>query len=221
MADEIRLPCRGVLFDCDGVLVDSDVSVARSWRRWAEAYGLPADEVAEMVHGRRSQDTVSLLIAEPERVTALATIDRYEVEDARIVTPIPGARELVAAMPEDAWAIVTSGVTALARARLAAAGIPAPDVLVTADDVTAGKPAPDGFAAAASALGLAPRDTVVLEDAPAGVEAARAAGTGAVLGVGPRALETDADVVVADLRAVRWTPDGLAVRADGVLRGSG
>jgi sugar-phosphatase len=219
MPDAIRLPCRGVLFDCDGVLVDSDISVARSWKRWAEAYGLRPEEVAEMVHGRRSQDTVGLLIAEPDRSEALATIDRYEVEDARIVTAIPGARELLSGMPDAAWAIVTSGVTPLARARLAAAGLPVPGVLVTADDVTAGKPAPDGFRAAAGALRLAPSDTVVLEDSPAGVEAARAAGVGAVLGVGERALETDADVVVPDLRAVRWTADGLAIRAEDALRG--
>ncbi len=106
---------------------------------------------------------------------------------------------------------MTSGTRPLARARLQAAGLPLPDVMVTADDVSAGKPAPEGYLAAAAALGVPPADCVVLEDAVAGVLAARAAGVGAVIGVGERALATDADVVVTDLRALTVVDGGLRV----------
>jgi sugar-phosphatase len=124
------------------------------------------------------------------------------------VTAIPGAAELIAALPLDRWAVVTSGTRLLATARLAAAGLPVPRVLVTADDVTDGKPHPEGYRTAATRLGLEPTDTVVLEDAPSGVTAARAAGVAAVIGVGTKdGLE--ADVRVRDLTELRWTGYGL------------
>jgi sugar-phosphatase len=116
--------------------------------------------------------------------------------------------------------VVTSGTTPLATARLNAAGLRVPAVLVTADDVENGKPAPDGYLAAAAALGLRPQVTVVLEDSASGVESARAAGVGAVIGVGDRALATDADVVVPDLRALSWNGTGIGVRSGGLLRGA-
>jgi len=209
----VELTCAAVLFDSDGVLVDSDASVTRAWRRWAAEYGLDADRVVAAVHGRRASDSVAALVDAAVRAEALRAINAYELEDAASVTAIAGARELVARMPPASWAVVTSGVPALARARLGAAGIGLPEVLVSADDVPQGKPAPDGYAAAARALGFGPADAVVVEDAASGVQAARAAGVAAVLGVGARALETDADVVVADLRAVTWTGRGLRVVA--------
>ncbi len=108
-------------------------------------------------------------------------------------------------MAPDVWAVVTSGTNALARARLDAAGITPPPVVIAAEHVSRGKPAPDPYLAAADALGVSPADSIVVEDSGSGVESARLAGVGAVLGVGTRALETDADVVVADLRAVAWS----------------
>ena len=218
MTRALALPCRGLLLDCDGVLVDSDASVDRAWGRWAHRYGLPADQVGAAVHGRRSEDTVRLLIAEDAREEALATIDRYEVEDAATVTAIPGAGDLLAPLPPGVWAVVTSGIRPLAKARLAAAGLPDPPVLVTADDVARGKPAPDGYLAAAALLGVPPEDSIVLEDSGAGVDAARAAGVRLVVGVGRRALDTDAPVVVADLRGVCWADGALRVAAGGLLR---
>lgn len=212
-------PCHAVLFDCDGVLVDSDASVARAWTRWAVGYDLDPGTVNRLVHGRRAADTVALLLPPPLRDEALARINAFEIEDAAMVRPVPGAPELVASLPDGAWAVVTSGTRALATARLAAAGIRVPAAFVTADDVTAGKPAPDGYAAAARLLGVATRDAVVLEDAVAGVLAARAARVGAVVGVGERALESDADVVVRDLRAVTWHDGALGVDPGGVLLG--
>jgi sugar-phosphatase len=194
----------GLLFDSDGVLVDSDASVTRSWTRWAQRYGLDAATVLDVVHGRRAADTVVELLPDPVHAVALERIHRYELEDAAAVAALPGARELTSGLPDGCWAVVTSATSGLAAARLAAAGIVAPDVLVTADDVTTGKPAPDGYLLAASRLGATVGECVVLEDAPSGVQAARAAGVGAVIGIGERALETDADVVVPDLRSVRF-----------------
>ncbi|MFC4585908.1 HAD-IA family hydrolase [Sphaerisporangium corydalis] len=217
-AGSLVIACRAVLFDCDGVLVDSDQSVRRAWRRWAEMYGLPPEEVAVTVHGRRSADTVRLLIAEDRRAEAQEAIDRFEQEDAGSVRGIRGARALLTAMPRDAWAVVTSGVTPLARARLAAASLPGPPVLVAAGDVADGKPAPDGYLKASALLGVAAAETVVLEDSGAGVAAGRAAGAGTVVGVGERALETGADVVIDDLRGLTWTAGRLTLPRERLLR---
>jgi len=194
------LPAEAVLFDCDGVLVDSDASVVAAWSRWSRDLGLDPDEVVPQVHGRRAADTVEALVAAPERAAARERIDRYELDAAAEVTAVPGAAALTAALPAGRWAVVTSGTRALATARLAAAGVPAPAVVVTADDVQAGKPAPDGYRLAAGRLGVDVARCVVVEDAASGVAAARAAGVAAVVGVGERALATDADVVVRDLR---------------------
>lgn len=213
-----HLPCRAVLFDSDGVLVDSDASVTRAWRRWADAYGLDPDEVLSVTHGRRASDTVTELIDAAEREQAVARINQLELDDAAAVTALPGARQLIGSVPEGRRAVVTSGSVALATARLQQAGIEVPVVLVTGDDVEQGKPAPDGYLRAARALGFEPADVVVVEDSTAGVESARSAGVGAVVGVGIAALQTDADVVVDDLRLLSWAGSGLSVAHDPVTR---
>src|SRR2546421_8536345 len=115
------VPGRALLFDCDGVLVDSDASVHLSWTRWARGRGLDPDAVSAMVHGRRTADTVALLIDAAGRDAALADIDRYEVEDAARVTAVPGAAALLRSLPAGTWAVVTSRRRPLATARLAAA----------------------------------------------------------------------------------------------------
>jgi sugar-phosphatase len=205
------LSCRGVLFDCDGVLVDSLASVASAWGRWAGGLGLDPEAVSSLVHGRRSVDTVALLVPEPQRARQLALIDRYEIEDAATVRAIAGAAALLESLSGAPWAVVTSGRTELARARLRAAGLPYPAQIVTADDVAQGKPDPEGYRTAAARLGIAPSETVVVEDQPVGIRAARAAGAGAVVGVGLLAVGAGADLVVPDLRSLRWTAGGLEV----------
>jgi sugar-phosphatase len=212
----VEIPAAGLLFDSDGVLVDSDEAVVRAWTRWAGAYGLAPERVTGMAHGRRSADTVAELVEESRRAEALATIDRYEIAEAAAVAPIPGAPALLRSLPPRIWAVVTSGTPDLARARLAAAGLPPPRVLVTAHDVPMGKPAPDGYLAAAAALGADIADAVVLEDSESGVAAGLAAGVGAVVGVGERALATGARIVVRDLRDLAWT--GSALRIPGACR---
>lgn len=203
------LPCKGILFDCDGVLVDSDASVMSAWARWAVELGLDPDDVLPIVHGRRSEDTIAQLLPEAQRRHGVDLIDRLELDDAATVRAISGARELAASMTPGTWAVVTSGTYALATARLQSAGFDVPTVLITADDVSNGKPDPEGYLAAAQRLGLDPADTIVLEDAQAGIDAARAAGVRAVVGVGRPDL--DADALVGDLSEVRWTAAGLEV----------
>ncbi|MET3806575.1 sugar-phosphatase [Nakamurella sp. UYEF19] len=215
--EQLTITAAVVLFDSDGVLVDSDASVASAWKRWALAWGFDPELVFSMVHGRRAADTVALLVDPALRVLALEDINLFEVQDAAAVTAIPGSAELVGGMG-GAWAVVTSATRALAGARLGAAGIVAPPVLVTADDVRAGKPSPEGYLAAAARLDVPIEHTVVVEDAPSGVQAARAAGVRAVVGVGRRALETDADVVITDLSLVRWTGVGLVIPRRALLR---
>jgi sugar-phosphatase len=211
------IPCRGLLFDSDGVLVDSDASVLHSWTRWAQRWDLDPAEVTAMVHGRRSADTVALLMAVEDRAPALAEIDRYEVEDAATVSALPGAAELLDALPAGSWAVVTSGRRELAVARLRAAGLPVPSVLVCAEDVPAGKPDPTGYLRAAVELGLPTAECVVVEDSPAGVAAGVAAGA-TVLGVSERALDTPAVAVVRDLTGVTWDDVALHLPPD-LLRG--
>ena len=187
-----------------------------AWARWARDLGLDAGKVCELVHGRRSADTVALLLEEESRPEALARIDRYEMEDAGTIKAVKGASRLLAKMPRGQWAVVTSGRAELASARLAAARLPTAAVLVSADDVTAGKPDPEGYLMAAERLGVPAVETVVLEDAPAGIDAARAAGVAAVIGVGDRA-GARADLVIADLSCLRWANKGLEVVSPQIL----
>ncbi len=199
-----------MLFDFDGVLADSTASAERAWSRWAEEYSLAPERVLEGLHGRRSTDTVSTFLPESQHEAGLARIEELERDDAPSIRAIPGALELLTTLPGN-WAIVTSGTTELLAARLGVLGFPAPPVVVTGQDVTAGKPAPDGYLRAAELLNLAISDCVVVEDAPPGVQAGQAAGAAAVIGVGELARTTGADPVVRDLRAVGWTGAGLRV----------
>lgn len=213
----MRLDCRGLLFDCDGVLVDSTDAGERAWGRWACEYGLDPERVTEGIHGRRSSETVALFLPGAERERGLRRIEEIEIGLAADTAPIPGAPELLAALPP-VWAIVTSASPALASARLAAAGVPRPAIVVTGEDVPAGKPAPDAYLRAAALLGLPATACVVVEDSPAGVRAGVAAGAAAVLGVGEKALVTPAAPVVRDLAGVTWAGTGLVLDRTGILR---
>jgi sugar-phosphatase len=170
------IEARAVLFDCDGVLVDSATSVERAWRRWATERGLDGDAIVAVAHGRRTEDTMRELGLSGDLGAEVEHLEGYEIADAASVHAFPAAAALLPELPPGSWAVVTSGTRALATSRLAAAGLPLPAVLVTADDVAAGKPDPEGYLEAARRLGRAPAECVVLEDAPAGVQAALAAG---------------------------------------------
>jgi sugar-phosphatase len=152
---DVTLPARGLLFDNDGVLVDSEVSVVSSWSRWALDHDLDPAEVMAAVPGRRAADTVALFVDPAQVAGSTARITRYELDDVATTTAVPGVLDLVPQLRDVPWAVVTSGVRELATARLRAAGVPLPEVVVTAEDVTAGKPDPEGYASAAARLGLA------------------------------------------------------------------
>lgn len=218
LAPDLHVPAAGLLFDNDGVLVDSLAAVESAWSRWALAHDLEPEAALSIVHGRRAADTVALLVAEEQRAAATALIDAFELEDAEVVAAMAGVPALLAMLPVGSWAVVTSGTRALATARLRSAGIPVPEVFVAAEDVTAGKPDPAGYLAAARGLGVEPARALVLEDSPSGIAAGLAAGC-RVLGIGEEALATPADLVVRDLAGARWAGDGLLLPAATVLRG--
>lgn len=206
------LPCTAVLFDSDGVLVDSESSILRSWRRWASEVGVDPEEVLAVNQGRRSKDTVAQFVGPADRKQAEDLIESIEVDDASSTEPIPGAIALLNSIPKDRWAVFTSASPELARARLKAAGIPIPAILVTGSDVTHGKPHPEGYLRAALGLGVDPKDCIVVEDAAPGVRAGYAAEVRAVLGVGDVDFgEDQPDLIVQDLSNVRWTGSGLEV----------
>jgi sugar-phosphatase len=201
-----------VLFDLDGTLVDSTAAVRRSWDRWAREHDVDPARLSGF-HGVPSAAIVAALVAADRAEAATARIDRIELVDTEGIVPLPGAREALAALPPGRAAIATSCGAPLARARVAAARLDVPDVLVTADDVAHGKPAPDPYLLAARRLGVDPARCLVVEDAPNGLTAARAAGcaTLAVVTTSPRE-ELDADLVVDDLSSVRLEADGAGVR---------
>lgn len=193
-----------LLFDMDGTLVNSIAVVERTWRRFADRHRLDPQAVLAACHGRRAAETVALFASPRMDVDAeVRQLTAEETADVEGVVAIPGARELLAALPADRWAIVTSASLGLARRRLEVTGLIIPDVLVTADDVTEGKPAPDGYLSAARALGVRPANCLVFEDAPAGLQAGRNAGASVVGVAGAHpAMAAAAGSWIDDLTAV-------------------
>jgi sugar-phosphatase len=193
-----------VLFDMDGTLVDSDAAVERAWLTWATEYGVNGPEAVVLAHGSPSEPTVRKLLPhldEAATLTAAARQMELQYDDLSDVVPTPGAVELLARLAERGlpWAVVTSADQRLAKARLAAAGIVAP-VLVTIDDITAGKPDPAGYLLGAQLLGVPPARCLVVEDADVGLAAGRAAGarTAALRGLdGDLRIGTLADLATA------------------------
>ncbi len=168
--------CRGVLFDLDGVLVDSTPAVARAWAGWAHEHGFDPDEVVKKAHGRPSIATIRELLPNADHAAENREVERREIADIEDVVPLPGAMELLQALPLDRWAIVTSCTRALAAVRIGAAGLPKPKYLVTSTDVQHGKPDPEPYLKGAQILGVPAADCLVIEDAPAGIRAGKAAG---------------------------------------------
>jgi len=188
----------GILCDLDGVLVDSTPAITRCWRRFADRHSLDWELIDRTIHGRPARESIELLVPGADVEAEAALLDGWEVADTADVRALPGALELRARVPEQRFAVVTSCNDRLARARLTAAGIEPPTALVTFDSVTAGKPAPDCYLEGARLLGLAPERCLAIEDAPFGLQAARAAGAmTAAVTTTHTADELDADIVVA------------------------
>ncbi|WP_030190165.1 HAD family hydrolase [Streptomyces violaceorubidus] len=210
----MKLHAQALLFDNDGTLVSSLASVRRCWTRWAAEYGITAERFGRVeLHGRPAAEIAADLLPADVVPEAVARIEQLEVEDVPDggVHLLPGTRDFLDALPADRWAVVTSATRRLAEARLDAVGI-LPKTLVAADDITRGKPDPEPYLVGARALGVDPADCVVFEDAPAGLQAGRAAGMRTVaLATTHRADELDADLVVTDLSALSALATGAGV----------
>jgi mannitol-1-/sugar-/sorbitol-6-phosphatase len=195
----ITATAAAVLLDMDGTLVDSNEAVERIWTDWAVAHGVDAVEAMAVIHGRQGQESMAILLPDrPHEINLRenAALLHRETTELDGVVAIPGAAALLAGLANAPHALVTSATRALATARMGAAGLRMPDAAITAEDVTASKPAPDGVLAAARLLGVDPRDCVVVEDSAAGIASGLAAGM-RVIGVGAQAAEAAAKGHVA------------------------
>ena len=208
--------CSALLFDLDGVLVDSTPAVARTWRAWAIQRHLDAEVAISKAHGRRSIETIRELAPQLDAEQENRKVERMEIEDRKGVVALPGAAHLLRILPPDRYAIVTSATRELALARLEYAGLTAPQNLISADDVRAGKPSPEPYLAGAKLLRTAAKDCLVFEDAPAGIASARAAGMRVVaLQTTYSAQELEgADAIIKSLAAVNVAvePDRIVCR---------
>jgi sugar-phosphatase len=172
----IQIDCSALLFDLDGVLIDSTPAVTRVWAQWAIAHGFDPDDVVLKAHGRPSIATIRDYLPHADHEAENREVERREIADLGGVVTLPGARELLISLPPERWTIVTSCTRPLAEVRLATAGLPIPARLLTCDDVKNGKPDPEPYLKGASFLGVSARECVVVEDVPAGIRAGKAAG---------------------------------------------
>lgn len=200
--------CEAILFDMDGTLVDSTICVESTWRTWATRHNLDIEKLLKMAHGRQNHETIRLVAPHLETPEEIAFLVRAEEECRDGIVAVPGARDLVDMLPVERWAVVTSAWRSLAKIRLELAGLPLPAALITADDVKRSKPHPDGYLAAAERLGVEPAECLVFEDAPAGVEAAIAAGMN-VVGIKTTfsRKELRCEWCIADFQAISLTQD--------------
>ena len=210
----IHMQCDAILFDLDGVLIDSTACVERHWRNWAEQHGLDAVEILRVAHGVRNIDTMRLLAPYLNVEQEAAVFAAGEVADTAGVVAIDGASQIIGALQGARWAVVTSCSRALAHARLREARLPVPPLLITGDDVLHGKPDPQPYLLAADRLGIAAQGCVVVEDAPAGIQAGKQAGM-TVVGIAStynrlELAESGANVVIDGLKrfSVRQIRDG-------------
>ena len=200
--------CEAVLFDMDGTLVDSSTCVESTWRMWASKHGVDIDALLAISHGRQNYETIRMIAPHLENPEEIAFLVDIEENCDQGIVEVPGARVLLDSMIAASasgsaapWAVVTSAWRTLAVKRLQLAGLHVPDVLITSDDISHSKPHPEGYLLAAERLGVAPADCLVIEDAHAGIDAARAAGM-PVIGIAttfPRA-QLVCEWCIADLR---------------------
>lgn len=217
MGRNTEFRCRALLFDFDGVLVDSTASVARVWTRWAEDRGLDPEEVVRTAQGRRSIENVRRWAPDVDAEAENLNVERMEIEDAAGLKALSGARELLTWLPADRWTIVTSSTRPLALARMKAANLQPPAAMITGNDVINGKPHPEPWLKGASLLGFAPEDCVVFEDTAAGIESGHAAGMRVIALTTTYPVEAlrEADCIVRSLADISPAlgPDGYITLA--------
>ena len=199
-----RLVCKAILFDLDGVLVDSHAVIERQWQLWADQHGLDVAKIFAIMHGRRTIETIQEIAPSLPVALEAQKLEQLEIEDRSGLVAMAGAADLLATLPVGRWAVVTSGSRMLARTRLLHVGLPLPSILISADEVHHGKPHPEGYLKAASLLDIAPQQCVVIEDAPAGIQAARAAGIPVIAVATSHASEylQQADICIPSLAAL-------------------
>ncbi len=213
----ISVHCSALLFDMDGVLIDSTPAVARVWTRWAIEHGFDPNEVVARAHGRPSLATVRDYLPDADHDAENEELERREIEDLDGVKVLSGTRELLTSLPSERWAIVTSCTRALAHVRIRAAGLPMPKLVLTSSDVIHGKPSPEPYQKAASLLGFPAAECVVVEDVPAGIQAGKAAGARVVA---YRTTVTDEELRTADPDWIVDNSEAISVQratADGLL----
>jgi sugar-phosphatase len=172
--------CKAVLFDLDGVLIDSTRAVARVWHRWAVEHGFDPDEVVTRAHGRPSLTTVREYLPTADHAVENREVERREMADLEGVVLLPGSSRLLTELPPDRWTIVTSCTRPLAETRLRAAGLPIPKLMITSNDIINGKPHPEPYLKGAAVLGFSAADCVVMEDVPAGIRSGKASGASVI-----------------------------------------
>jgi mannitol-1-/sugar-/sorbitol-6-phosphatase len=207
---------KALLFDMDGVLINSIPAVTRVWSRWAEEHGFDPKEVVHRAHGRPSITTLRELLPNGDYEAENRRIEQAEMEDLEGIVPLPGARELLLLLPLDGWAIVTSCTRPLAEVRIRTAGLPTPGHLITSSDITQGKPHPEPYLKGAASLGVSATDCIVIEDVPAGITSGKNAGA--------RVIALRTTTTEGELRAARadWVLQNCAAihfrgRVDGDL----
>lgn len=171
-----EISCAALLFDLDGVLINSTPAVARVWRQWAVERGFNPDEVVARAHGRPSLTTIREYLPNADHEVENREVERREIEDLDGVVPLPGALNLLSSLPESRWTIVTSCTRPLAEVRIKAAGLPLPRKMITSNDIEHGKPHPEPYLKGAAVLGVPAGECIVVEDVPAGVRAGKSAG---------------------------------------------
>jgi sugar-phosphatase len=208
--------CQAILFDLDGVLVDSAECVERTWRNWALRHHLDPEHVIAHAHGRRTIETVRLVAPGLNAEAELAELEASEALTSEGIHEVSGARELLERMASGRWAVVTSGTRAVAEFRLRLMRLPIPPVMICADEIERGKPDPEGYLVAATRLGQLPADCIVIEDAPSGIDAARGAGMRvlAIASTYPPERLAAADAVVRDLADLKVVNEGERIRID-------
>lgn len=211
-----KFDCGAILFDLDGVLVDSTRSVERQWRLWAQERNLDPDKIMEIAHGRRTVEVVRLAMPGIDVEAEATKLERREAHDTDGVSVMDGAADLIGSIPRGRWCVVTSGTRYLARTRLQFGNLPIPDVLVAAEDVRNGKPHPEPYLRGAELLGLDPAKCLVIEDAPAGIRSAHAAGMKAIglTSTYPAAELSEADAVIERLGRVSVRVNGAGMQID-------
>ena len=212
-----QIECTAILFDLDGVLIDSTENITRHWQDWAQLHNLDLDAIMQVMHGRRTIETIQIVAPHLPIEDETQRFDAIEVVDTQGVVTIDGALALLTSLPPDAWTIVTSGSRGVATARLQSQGLPVPKLMVTAEDVVNGKPHPEPYLLGATVLGLSVDQCVVIEDSPAGLAAASAAGMRTVAVASTHAVhELESATAVArqlrDIQVVAGINDRLAIR---------